>query len=437
MSTLSLWYLQSNSELTFSGDSGDTEAKGPSRRYGIEWASFYKPTGWLTLSADFAFAHARYTEPAGGRRRPVGDLHRQLDSRWSSRPRRSSRRHGGSSAACGCATSARSRSSRTTRERQPASTIVNALVGLSLQPLRAQHRAPEPVRLARRRHRLLLHVAPSRCAARLPRAGCGACRGRQRLPRSSGRAFPGARQLDGPLLMRRARRMRLTLSVLAATARARRAVRRRGDRSFARACGSLSSRLAVEVEVGRPQAGSDRRHVARLGGSRALAQFGSGACATAHRSSLSRNRRWSAVRRRRRRQIRPPSSMRPRARGRAVGLVVASPAGAAAVRASGAAAQGGGGVVSAKPRYRSNPTPDYPIPSRRRREEGIVLLNVQVQVDGTPAAVSLNRSCGHPLLDRAALDAVRRWTFEPARAAGVPVSSLVVIPVRFSLAELP
>jgi protein TonB len=111
-------------------------------------------------------------------------------------------------------------------------------------------------------------------------------------------------------------------------------------------------------------------------------------------------------------------------------------AAAAAVRAPEAAPQGGGVAVSAKPRYRSNPTPDYPLPSRRRREEGIVLLNVQVEVDGTPAAVSLNRSCGHPLLDRAALDAVRRWTFEPARAAGVPVSSLVVIPVRFSLDDL-
>jgi protein TonB len=114
---------------------------------------------------------------------------------------------------------------------------------------------------------------------------------------------------------------------------------------------------------------------------------------------------------------------------------VSPSSGVAAVvsRAQAPTAQGGGGDVSAKARFRSNPTPDYPIPSKRRREEGIVLLNVQVAVDGTPAAVSVNRSCGHPLLDRAALDAVRRWTFEPARAAGVPVSSLVVIPVRFSL----
>jgi protein TonB len=113
--------------------------------------------------------------------------------------------------------------------------------------------------------------------------------------------------------------------------------------------------------------------------------------------------------------------------------VSASRVAANAARASAPAAQGAGAAVSAKPRYRTNPTPDYPIPSKRRGEEGIVLLDVQVSADGTPAAISLNRSCGHPLLDRAALDAVRRWTFEPARAAGVPVSSLVVIPVRFSL----
>jgi len=95
----------------------------------------------------------------------------------------------------------------------------------------------------------------------------------------------------------------------------------------------------------------------------------------------------------------------------------------------------GAAIVSASPRYRTNPTPDYPLPCKRRREEGIVLLNVVVQADGLPAAIWLNRSSGHPLLDRAALDAVRRWTFEPGRAAGVPVSSLVVVPVRFKLEQ--
>jgi hypothetical protein len=63
VTTLSFWFLQSNSELTFDGDSGDTQANGPSRRYGIEWANFCKPSRWLTLSADFSFTRARYLDP--------------------------------------------------------------------------------------------------------------------------------------------------------------------------------------------------------------------------------------------------------------------------------------------------------------------------------------------------------------------------------------
>jgi protein TonB len=117
--------------------------------------------------------------------------------------------------------------------------------------------------------------------------------------------------------------------------------------------------------------------------------------------------------------------------------VAAAPVGAASPRAPGAAAPSTGATVSAQPRYRTNPKPEYPLPSVRRREEGVVLVNVVVQPDGLPGAISLNRSSGHPLLDRAALDVVRRWTFEPARAAGLPVSSVAVVPVRFDLSEAP
>lgn len=91
--------------------------------------------------------------------------------------------------------------------------------------------------------------------------------------------------------------------------------------------------------------------------------------------------------------------------------------------------------VSAIPRYRSNPAPDYPIPSRRRREEGTVLLNVVVNASGLPDAVSVQRSSGYPLLDRAAVATVQHWTFEPARVNAVAMSSTVVVPVRFSLSE--
>jgi hypothetical protein len=63
VSTLSLFYLQSDSELTFDGDSGDTQPNGPTRRYGVEWANFYKPSDWLTLSADISYTYARYLDP--------------------------------------------------------------------------------------------------------------------------------------------------------------------------------------------------------------------------------------------------------------------------------------------------------------------------------------------------------------------------------------
>ncbi len=62
VSTVSFWALESDSELVFTGDSGATEAAGATRRYGIEWANYYKPTSWLTLDADLALTHARFTD---------------------------------------------------------------------------------------------------------------------------------------------------------------------------------------------------------------------------------------------------------------------------------------------------------------------------------------------------------------------------------------
>lgn len=63
VSTLSLFYLQSDSELTFDGDSGDTQPNGPTRRFGVEWANYYKPLPCLTLSADASYTYARYLHP--------------------------------------------------------------------------------------------------------------------------------------------------------------------------------------------------------------------------------------------------------------------------------------------------------------------------------------------------------------------------------------
>ncbi len=67
-STLTFWWLQSDSELVFVGDAGSTEATRPSQRYGIEFANYYTPEPWLTFDLDYAWSHARYMDFA-----PEGD----------------------------------------------------------------------------------------------------------------------------------------------------------------------------------------------------------------------------------------------------------------------------------------------------------------------------------------------------------------------------
>jgi len=61
-STVSLWYLYSDSELLQDGDTGGTVAsKKPSNRYGVEWANYFKPTKHLAFDFDIAYSIARFT----------------------------------------------------------------------------------------------------------------------------------------------------------------------------------------------------------------------------------------------------------------------------------------------------------------------------------------------------------------------------------------
>jgi outer membrane receptor protein involved in Fe transport len=59
-SSVSLFVLDSASEILFVGDAGDTEPSRPSRRYGIEWTNHYKPVSWLSFDGDLAITHARF-----------------------------------------------------------------------------------------------------------------------------------------------------------------------------------------------------------------------------------------------------------------------------------------------------------------------------------------------------------------------------------------
>ena len=85
------------------------------------------------------------------------------------------------------------------------------------------------------------------------------------------------------------------------------------------------------------------------------------------------------------------------------------------------------------PEYRSNPAPTYPDSARRKRQEGVVWLMVEVGEHGETRAVAVQQSSGHTALDEAAVVAVRGWKFAPARQGERPVAARVEVPVRFRL----
>jgi len=77
--------------------------------------------------------------------------------------------------------------------------------------------------------------------------------------------------------------------------------------------------------------------------------------------------------------------------------------------------------------------PEYPRAALRTREEGTVLLLVEVDADGSAASVEIESSSRSRELDRAAVEAVSQWTFRPAIEDGRPVASTVTVPVDFRI----
>lgn len=91
-----------------------------------------------------------------------------------------------------------------------------------------------------------------------------------------------------------------------------------------------------------------------------------------------------------------------------------------------------GGDTEAQP-LPENPSPLYPVAARRAQREGRALLRVVVATDGASREVRLAESSGTPVLDAAALEAVRAWRFLPARRNGATVEDVVLVPVVFRL----
>jgi protein TonB len=73
----------------------------------------------------------------------------------------------------------------------------------------------------------------------------------------------------------------------------------------------------------------------------------------------------------------------------------------------------------------------YPEIAQNARVQGVVICEVLIGADGKVADARILRSI--PLLDQAALDAVRQWEFTPTQVNGNPVSIIMTVTVNFTL----
>lgn len=91
-----------------------------------------------------------------------------------------------------------------------------------------------------------------------------------------------------------------------------------------------------------------------------------------------------------------------------------------------------GGQIRAPQRIR-DARPMYPQLALAARVQGIVIIEATIGVDGRVANARVLRSI--PLLDQAALEAVRQWEYVPTTLNGVPVPVIMSVTVTFQLSE--
>ncbi len=90
------------------------------------------------------------------------------------------------------------------------------------------------------------------------------------------------------------------------------------------------------------------------------------------------------------------------------------------------------GPCATPPRAIFAPDPNYSEEARQNKIQGTVVLWLVVGADGKPSNIKVSRSVGHGL-DEEAIEAVKRWKFEPATLNGQPVPVMINVEVNFRL----
>ena len=93
-----------------------------------------------------------------------------------------------------------------------------------------------------------------------------------------------------------------------------------------------------------------------------------------------------------------------------------------------------GGTIP-EPRKIKDVRPVYPDIAYQARVQGYVVLECTIGADGAVSEVTVVR--GHPLLDEAAVEAVRQWVYEPVVLNGLPVPVIMTVTVSFRVDVTP
>jgi len=83
------------------------------------------------------------------------------------------------------------------------------------------------------------------------------------------------------------------------------------------------------------------------------------------------------------------------------------------------------------PRQTKNVRPVYPVGAQYDRTGGAVILEVLIGPDGKVKDARVLRSS--PVFDKSAVEAVKKWEYEPTVVNGVPVSLTMAVTVSFSI----
>jgi protein TonB len=89
----------------------------------------------------------------------------------------------------------------------------------------------------------------------------------------------------------------------------------------------------------------------------------------------------------------------------------------------------GGRVM--EPRVISNPPPVYPPLAKQAKIQGDVQIDAVIDIHGN--VVEMQVISGHPLLINAALDALRRWKYQPTILNDEPVPVQLIVTIRFRM----